>query len=385
MQLDDQPPTVLPDSRSAGHLSGRSVCFLPDLAATQILQLENRSGGRGSGCIQTGLITLQGVCQSPLVFNPLLPQSSSCSEDQANTSNPLMAIPSLVPSGAGDVRGHTPTAPESKAPHLSSPRAGVSNAPMPQPGCMAYLRESFSTLGVSPEASALLLSSWRPKTQSSYNSAFAKWASWCHKRNRDIYFGPIEDGVNFLSELFRKGYQYCSLNSYRSAIPAVHCKVDGYSVGQHPLVSRLLKGVFNKRPPLSRYSSFWNVNVVLAHLKGLGSNGSLSLKILTLKTVMLMALAHPARSADLASMGDQSITDEGIVFLPRHLSKQSRPSKPLQDFFYPRFLEDEILCPVQTLLVYEDHTAAFRLPQLFFFFHGLENTSQYPVVPLLDG
>ena len=97
--------------------------------------------------------------------------------------------------------------------------------------------------------------------------------------------------------------------------------------------------------------------------KGLDSNGSLSLKTLTLKTVMLiyMALAHPARSADLASLDlrDQSITDEGIVFLPRYLSKQSRPS---QDFFYPRFPEDEILCPVQTLLVYEDHTAAFRLP-----------------------
>ena len=138
------------------------------------------------------------------------------------------------------------------------------------------------------------------------------------------------------------------------------------------------------------YLSFWNVDAVLAHLKGLGSNGSLSLKTLTLKTVMLMVLACPARSADLASLDihDQSITDEDIVFLPRHLSKQSRPSKPIQDFFYPRFPEDENLCPVQTLLAYEDCTAAFRLPQgriLFFFSHGLESMSQYPVVPSLDG
>ena len=261
MRLDDQPPTV---SRSVGPLSGRSICFSPDLAATQVLQLENRSGGRGSGCIQTGLVTLQGVCQSPLVFNPLLPQSSSCSEGQADTINPSVAIPSVVPSGVGDVGGHTSTAPKSREPRLSPPRAGVSNAPgMPQPGCMAYLRESFSSRGVSTEASALLLSSWRPKTQSSYNSAFAKWASWCHERNRDPTFGPIEDVVNFLSEFFSKGYQYRSLNSYRSAISAVHRKVDGYSVGQHPLVSRLLKGAFNERPPLFRYSSFWNVDVVM--------------------------------------------------------------------------------------------------------------------------
>ena len=237
---------------------------------------------------------------------------------------------------------------------------------MPQ-GCpnLAYLRESFSSRGVSPEASKLLLSSWRPKTQSSYNSAFAKWASWCQQRNRDPTFGPIEDVVNFLSESFDKGFQYRSLNSYRSAISAVHSKVDGYSVGKHPLVSRLLKGAFNERPPLPRYSSFWNVDTVLGHFRGLGDNGSLSLKTLTLKTVMLMALVRPARSADLANLDirDQSITDGGISFQPRHLSKQSRSSKPIQDFFYPRFLEDEALCPVQTLLAYEERTAAFRSPQ----------------------
>ena len=136
-------------------------------------------------------------------------------------------------------------------------------------------------------------------------------------------------------------------------------------MGQHPLVSRLLKGAFNERPLLSRYLSFWNVDIVLAHLWGLGSNGSLSLKTLTLKTVMLMALAGPARSTDLASLDirDQSITDEGIVFFPRHLSKQSRPSKPIQGFFYLRFPEDEILCPVQALLAYEERTEVFRPPR----------------------
>ena len=35
MRLDDQPSTVSPDSRSARLLSGRSVCFSPDSAATR--------------------------------------------------------------------------------------------------------------------------------------------------------------------------------------------------------------------------------------------------------------------------------------------------------------------------------------------------------------
>ena len=68
------------------------------------------------------------------------------------------------------------------------------------------------------------------------------------ERNRDPIRGPIGDVANFLSELFQKGYQYRSLNTYHSVISSVHEKVDGELVGQHPLISRLLKGPFNERP-----------------------------------------------------------------------------------------------------------------------------------------
>ena len=37
-----------------------------------------------------------------------------------------------------------------------------------------------------------------------------------------------------------------SLNAYMSAISSMPEKVDGYEVGQHPLVARLLKGVFHQ-------------------------------------------------------------------------------------------------------------------------------------------
>ena len=113
---------------------------------------------------------------------------------------------------------------------------------------MARLRDSFASRGVSTQASELLLSSWRTKTNSSYNSLFSKWASWCEQRNRDPTAGPVEDVVNFLAELYAEGYQYRSLNAYRSAISSIHERVEGQSVGQHPLVSRLLKGAFNQNP-----------------------------------------------------------------------------------------------------------------------------------------
>jgi len=200
---------------------------------------------------------------------------------------------------------------------------------------MAHIRESFTSRGISAEASNLLLASWRLKTKSNYNSLFAKWACWCAQRNRDPTKGPVEDIINFLAELFREGYLYRSLNSYRSAISAIHSKVDGQPVGQHPLVTRMLQGVYNERPPLTRYSTFWDVGVVLRYLKGLGENRTMSLQSLTLKSVMLLALTRPARSVDLSKLDIWacSFSSTGVIFKAQHLSKQSRSSKPLADFY----------------------------------------------------
>ena len=152
---------------------------------------------------------------------------------------------------------------------------------------------------------------------------------------RDPHTGPIADVANFLSYLFSQGYQYQSLNCYRSAISSVHDPVDGVSVGSHPTITRLMKGAFNTRPPLPRYSAFWDVGTVITYLKALGENGNLSLRQLTLKTTMLLALTRPSRSADLSSLDIQwrSYQSEGVTFRPIHLAKQSRSSKQRTDFF----------------------------------------------------
>ena len=161
-------------------------------------------------------------------------------------------------------------------------------------GRLAYLRQSYSSRGISAEASDLILRSWREKTNSNYGSSFSRWASWCQQRGRNPLAGPIEDAVNFLAGLYSEGYQYQSLNAYRSAISSTHQYVDGASVGNHSTVTHLLQGVFNSRPPQPRYTAFWDVGVVIQHIKGLGANKDLSLRDLTMKTVMLLALTRPS-------------------------------------------------------------------------------------------
>ena len=48
--------------------------------------------------------------------------------------------------------------------------------------------------------------------------------------------------------------------------------------------------VINERPPLARYSAFWDAGIILRYLKGLGANERLSLHLLKLKLKMLLAM-----------------------------------------------------------------------------------------------
>lgn len=94
----------------------------------------------------------------------------------------------------------------------------------------------------------------------------------------------------------------------------------------------------NARPPQPRYTATWDVKNIAIERKG--DNAQLSLKDLTLKTAMLLALTRPSRSADLHSLDIaylRTYNPEGICFIPTKLAKQKKAGKVAQTFFFPRF------------------------------------------------
>ena len=106
----------------------------------------------------------------------------------------------------------------------------------------------------------------------------------------------------------------------------VHDNVDGVDVDQYPIITRLLKGVYNDSLPLPRYTNTWDIQTVLNYIKSLGCPEELSLKLLTYKTVFLLAITRPSRSIDLPVCSlDIKIQSHsnGVSFLPIALVKQS--------------------------------------------------------------
>ena len=329
LRLDTESSGIQPNPAPDGATRDRLVCFPINKATTTILQLETRPRDSRDRCVQSGLVKNERTCQSPMVLDRTLPESSKETSSQNSDNHSIVDISTVVSIHPGDVGEFSKVITRERRLSDSPVRARIHNeSGGTEISSMAHIRESFTSRGISTEATDLLLSSWRPKTKSNYNSLFAKWSCWCTERNRDPTMGPVEDIINFLAQLFKEGYQYWSLNSCRSATSAVHSKVDGQSVGQHPLVTRMLKGIYNEIPPLARYSTFWDVGVVLRYLRGLGENKALSLRLLTLKSAMSLALTRPARSVDLSKLDicfrARAFTSTGVTFKDQHLSKQSR-------------------------------------------------------------
>ena len=87
------------------------------------------------------------------------------------------------------------------------------------------------------------------------------------------------------------------------------------SVGHHPLVTSLMVGIFNSRPPQPRYT-VWDVKVVLNFIKkDWGISSSLTDQQLIYKLFMLFSLTTASRVSGLRHLdirymtkGDSKVT-----------------------------------------------------------------------------
>ena len=162
--------------------------------------------------------------------------------------------------------------------------------------CMGCLRGQKNELTLSKDVRDVLAQSVRPGTSFQYNSCWKYFMNWCITRETDPVEAPLAEVLEFLSHLFReRGLAYRTINCYRSAISSFHAPIDVSNVGKHPLVSRFLKSVFNLRPPLPKYTFFWDIKTVLDHLSSSNSSKILDLKQLSVKSVTLLAITFNGR------------------------------------------------------------------------------------------
>lgn len=189
-----------------------------------------------------------------------------------------------------------------------------------------------------------------------------KWAKFCHSRGLNPISAPVAQGINFLAELMTENIGYSSINTARSALSSVLTLNDCTTFGTHPLVKRFMKGVFEQRPSLPRYTSTWDVNTVLEFLRRLPNKEDLTLKVLTQKVVMLMALLTGQRSQTLHALdtSNMEIKESKITFYIREILKHTKPGRHQQPIEFLAFEQDTALCIVLHIKEYLKRTSPHR-------------------------
>ena len=119
--------------------------------------------------------------------------------------------------------------------------------------------------------------------------------------------------------------------------------------------------MFNRRPTYSKYDSTWDTDIVLSYLK---VEPIVQLKKLTLKLVMLLALATAQRSQTLhlLDMNNMIFKKNSVTFTFDELLKHEKPGRPRVPVTIQTSKCTE-LCVVNTLKTYIRRTAAIRKGQ----------------------
>ena len=140
--------------------------------------------------------------------------------------------------------------------------------------------------------------------QKKYVTHLNRWRQYCGARGIDPISASVENGINFLSELYTPRDCLTAPSAYtsRSALSTILLVSGGTTFGNHPLATRFVKGVFVSRPALSHYTEIWDIPLVFKYLLTLHPVEELNLKELTLKTVTLPAILSGQRCQTLRAL-----------------------------------------------------------------------------------
>ena len=166
--------------------------------------------------------------------------------------------------------------------------------------------------------------------------------------------------MDFLLDLHTKGLSYSAINTARSALSSV-IKIEGVTFGNHELVTRFMRGVFNINPSLPKHAKIWDTNVLLHYLEKLYPRKRLCLKQLTLKTVTLLALLTGQRAQTIHLMAIENITFQGdeVQITIASLIKTSKPTWHLEPIKFTKY-DNKRLCIVTYLKHYLERTESLR-------------------------
>jgi integrase len=107
----------------------------------------------------------------------------------------------------------------------------------------------------------------------------------------------------------------------------------------------IASGVFNLRPSLPRYKTFWDVRVLLNFLRETKLE-SLTLRSLSRKLATMLMVFSAQRTSTIVSLkvDDVRMSENRCIIIVTELQKSSKPGRHISNLEFLRFDEEPELC-----------------------------------------
>ena len=263
------------------------------------------------------------------------------------------------------VEANTVTHFPSKPRHVPIPRVEI-------------IKQQNRTRGFSEEVSLRLAKPQKESTITVYEGKWRIFCDWCESRDRD----PLHTDVVVLGDFLLwlrevKSLATSTIEGYRTAIASTLLGSTGVDLGKDQDLSRLLANLARERPKIRACAPHWNLATVLEGMTKppFEPLHQASLKLVTLKTVFLLAFASGRRRGEIhALMRTMSHTENWSKVVlhtdPSFVAKTvlANSNNVMQPLVIPALdaQEDTLagsnmtLCPVRALRIYLDKTESLR-------------------------
>jgi hypothetical protein len=176
--------------------------------------------------------------------------------------------------------------------------------------------------------------------------------------------------MDYLTHLYDRKLSWSTICIHRSAILMTLAPIDGGRVRDHPLIKRLMSGVFNERPPRWDAPTLWDPLKVFSVFQHWPVD--LPLSSLMHKGAFFLAIVTAKRASELVSLLSDANhfqwEGENIRFTPSRLTKTDRPGHLSPPFYVKPWKEDLCICPVETvrLILLECNRLCLQHVAIFF-------------------
>lgn len=335
------------DMRQVRDTSSRPLCDGSQSTSRKLFLQIQRTGSDGDGCSELSMASSPSVCLPALTAAVQSGSKDDTTGGGTDISGASLATQTLVPGLTKIIHPKT-LARTTKDRSLNTRASSASKSRRITVDCVEVGRERLLKKGYGESVVNTMMSSRKSSTHKIYNQTWKKFVSWCEERHKDPLRPPVSIVLGFLQAGLEKGLSVCTLRRHVAAISAVLGSRKEGSLSQHPHIKRFLRGVSLVSPPQIHRFPSWRLNLVLRALCNppFESMATCQMKVLTLKTLFLIALVSARRVSELRALSvhrELCIFREDSVVLrpdPAFIPKVNSIFHRSQDIVLPSFCPD---------------------------------------------